>query len=134
DLSSLPWWKRWVGADAGRPVSFVAASCRWPGMAFEHDAVDALARQIESHVTDDDLPIDALVLLGDQIYADATANVAETTEEAERGAGRYRESWGAPATQRLFSRIPTWMVVDDHEIGDNVNGGGGPGTSARRSA
>jgi cholesterol oxidase len=48
--------------------------------------------------------------------------VAETNERSERGAQRYRASWGAPATQRLFARLPTWLILDDHEFGDNVDG------------
>jgi cholesterol oxidase len=124
DLAALPWWKHWT-TDAPLPhrsVSFLAASCRWPGLAFERHAIDALAGDMAQHIDHATAPVQALLLLGDQIYADATANIAETTERAERGAQRYRESWGGAATRQLFARLPVWMVVDDHEFDDNFDG------------
>ncbi len=123
DLAPLPWWQRWTaGKQAHSTVSFLASSCRWPGMAFERRAIDALAGDMEQHIIHADAPVQALLLLGDQIYADATANIAETTERDERGAQRYRESWGSAATRQLFSRLPVWLVVDDHEFEDNLDG------------
>lgn len=125
DLAALPWWEHWTEeAPARVAISFLAASCRWPGMAFERRAIDALAGDMEQHITHATAPVEALLLLGDQIYADATANIAETTERDERGAQRYRESWGGAATQQLFARLPVWLVVDDHEFDDNFDGAG----------
>ncbi|KQT08909.1 alkaline phosphatase D family protein [Ramlibacter sp. Leaf400] len=126
-FSGLPWWNRWLGRLAADvPVSLLASSCRWPGTPFERKAADALATRMLEHVEDQTRPVDALVLLGDQIYADATANVAETTEKAERGQDRYRAAWEGEATGLLMRHLPTWLVVDDHEFGDNVDGAGGP--------
>jgi len=123
DLAVLPWWQQWTADEQARPgVSFLASSCRWPGMAFERRAIDALAGDMEQHIDHATAPVQALLLLGDQIYADATANIAETTERDERGAQRYRESWGSAATRQLFSRLPVWLVVDDHEFDDNLDG------------
>jgi len=125
--SGLPWWRRWVGKlEADVPVSLVASSCRWPGTPFERDAVDALASRMLPHLEDERRPVDALVLLGDQIYADATANLAETTEKAERGQARYRAAWEGRCTSALLRQLPTWLVLDDHEFGDNQEGSSGP--------
>ncbi|MES2610705.1 MAG: alpha/beta fold hydrolase [Pseudomonadota bacterium] len=125
DLATLPWWQHWTTDGPARPgVSVLAASCRWPGMAFERRSIDALAGDMEQHITHATAPVEALLLLGDQIYADATANIAETTERDERGAQRYRESWGSAATRQLFARLPVWLVVDDHEFEDNLDGAG----------
>lgn len=123
-LSGLPWWRRWFGGDAARPVSLLATSCRWPGTPFDQRAADALARHMLAHVSDRDRPVDGLVLLGDQIYADATANVAETTEVTERGAERYRAAWQGRYSRQLLRQLPSWLVVDDHEFGDNLDGPG----------
>ncbi len=123
DLSALPWWQHWTAGDRVRTsTSFLATSCRWPGLAFERHGIDALAGDMEQHIAHPTAPVEALLLLGDQIYADATANIAETTERDERGAQRYRESWGSTATRQLFSRLPVWLVVDDHEFEDNLDG------------
>ena len=126
-FKGLPWWNRWLGRLPGDvPVSLLASSCRWPGTPFEREAADALAARMQEHIENKTRPVDGLVLLGDQIYADATANLAETTEKAERGQDRYRAAWDGEETSRLLRHLPTWLVVDDHEFGDNVDGAGGP--------
>ncbi|MBB6558435.1 cholesterol oxidase [Acidovorax soli] len=123
DLAARPWWQRFAAdGQTHTCTSFLASSCRWPGLAFERSAIDALAGDMAQHIDHASAPVQALLLLGDQIYADATANIAETTEPDERGAQRYRESWGSPATRQLFARLPVWLVVDDHEFDDNLDG------------
>lgn len=124
DIPGLDWWDRWArkGGAHSATTTFLAASCRWPGLAFERAGIHRLAEPMLAQVERrDELAAQGLVLLGDQIYVDATANVAETTEEGERGPQRYREAWDPEsATGRLLARVPCWMVVDDHEFGDDV--------------
>ena len=124
--SGLPWWKRWTGAPVEAPVSWLASSCRWPGLPFEREGADLLACAMLAHVTDAKLPVDALVLLGDQIYGDATADVADTTEMEERGPKRYRDAWGGKHTRKLLASLPSYMVVDDHEFRDGWGTGDKP--------
>lgn len=129
-VTGLPWWQRWTQprGDGPRATCFLAASCRWPGLAFERDAVQQLAQQMLGFIEGDpERAAQGLVLLGDQIYVDATANVTETTARGERGPQRYREAW-APETASgtLLAHLPCWMVVDDHEFGDNVSEFEGP--------
>jgi cholesterol oxidase len=121
-LTHLHWWQRWIGAPVQQPVSWLALSCRWPGTPFEGEAVDAVALQMQAHVTTSTLPVDALVMLGDQIYADATANMFKTRETDEVLAGLYRDAWGSPHAQALLASVPSYTVVDDHEYGDNWSG------------
>ena len=83
---------------------------------------------------------DALILLGDQLYADEL-----TPETRRRVAGRrtrrnrqaqrppdevvsfaeyerlYRHSWGDPEIRWLMSTVPTAMIFDDHDIRDDWN-------------
>lgn len=118
-LAHLHWFKRWTGVPVPEPVSWLALSCRWPGTPFESEAVDAVALQMQYHVTRSSLPVDALVMLGDQIYADATANMMKTRETDEVLAGMYRDAWGGPHTRALLASVPSYTVVDDHEYGDN---------------
>ena len=126
DWRKLAWWRRWTGATVDAPVSWLATSCRWPGLPFERQAPDELALEMQGHVCGGPLPVDALVLLGDQIYADATADIADTVEPEERGPQRYRDAWGAENTRKLLASVPTYMVVDDHEFADNWNGAESP--------
>ncbi len=131
-LADQPWWRSWVQAlQPGAPtapaaVSWLASSCRWPGLPFERQAIDALAGQMLGHVDHSDWPVHALVLLGDQIYADATANLFQVQEGDERLAQFYRDAWGSPRTRELLARLPTHLVVDDHEYTDNWRGAPNP--------
>ena len=124
-LGTLPWWKRWVGMhDVRRRVSWLASSCRWPGLPFEERGVDEVARRMRQHVLDEADPAEALVLLGDQIYVDATADVADTVELEERAAKRYRDAFSAPETRLLLASVPTYFTIDDHEYKDNFSAAG----------
>ena len=126
ELGSLPWWQRWVSGDRPAATSWLATSCRWPGTPFERDGVDRVAEHMWAQVTDAQHPAEALVLLGDQIYADAAANLFDTQEGDERLAQFYRDAWGSPHARRLLASVPTYTVVDDHELGDNWNGSEAP--------
>ncbi len=74
---------------------------------------------------------DALLMLGDQIYADdlspamkAVTASREDTDPSPKDevygfsefALAYREAWSEPAIRWLLSTVPTLMVFDDHEI------------------
>ncbi len=149
----------WPSADSPFPPSIIRTrgpasthrlqaifgSCRYPKTDEQKvdaklglDALDVYAARMATQ------PIDqwpeALILLGDQLYAD------ELTPEARRRlAGRrtrltrhgqrppdevvsfaeyerlYRHSWGDPEIRWLMSTIPTAMIFDDHDIRDDWN-------------
>jgi cholesterol oxidase len=93
----------------------------------ERRAIDQLAHHMLAHVTDVEHPAQALVLLGDQIYADAAANVMDMQESDERLAQMYRDAWGGwPATRALLASVPVYFAVDDHEYTDNWHGAANP--------
>jgi phosphodiesterase/alkaline phosphatase D-like protein len=121
----------------------IFGSCRYPKTdvkkiekKLRHDALDSYAARMAA------LPIDewpdALILLGDQLYADELP-----PDEARRVKGRrrsrhgdrppdevvtfaeyerlYRHSWGDPEIRWLMSTVPTAMIFDDHDIRDDWN-------------
>jgi hypothetical protein len=78
----------------------------------------------------------ALVLLGDQIYAhkppestldfirsrrDPGKAPGEVVADFEEYARLYRDVWGEPAIRWLLSTVPSAMIFDDHEVGDDWN-------------
>jgi hypothetical protein len=78
----------------------------------------------------------ALVMLGDQVYADEVSpEVAEfirsrrdpdlppgvTVADFEEYTRLYRESWSEPHVRWLLSTVPTAMIFDDHDIHDDWN-------------
>jgi phosphodiesterase/alkaline phosphatase D-like protein len=99
------------------------------------DALDALAVEMTRRPPEQ-WP-DALLLLGDQVYADEL-----TPQNRRRIAGRrdrhpdwpddeivgfdeyvglYRDSWSDPEVRWLLSCVPTAMIFDDHDVRDDWN-------------
>jgi PhoD-like phosphatase len=79
---------------------------------------------------------DAVLLLGDQVYADEVSPETLAFIRARRGTKDppgeqiadfeeytrlYRESWSDPDIRWLFSTVPTVMIFDDHDVHDDWN-------------
>lgn len=100
-------------------AAFLAASCRHPGLAFEDQRSGAALTRVSRFLDADCLRPRFMLMLGDQIYADATAGLLDSPSAVERISLRYRQAFDSPAFAELISSIPTYMVIDDHEVGDN---------------
>jgi len=98
------------------------------------DALYAMAMRLRDESVEE-LP-QALVLLGDQIYAhkppfdtlefikerrDTGYPPGEVVADFEEYARIYRDAWGDPAIRWLLSTVPSAMIFDDHEVGDDWN-------------
>lgn len=80
---------------------------------------------------------DALLLLGDQVYADdPTSQIRRWLHSRRRGstaspeyeiadfteyARLYRDSWSGAQIRWLMSTVPTAMIFDDHDVRDDWN-------------
>jgi PhoD-like phosphatase len=79
---------------------------------------------------------DAVLLLGDQVYADEVSPQTREFIKARRGDDTepigqvadfeeytrlYRESWSDPDIRWLLSTVPTVMIFDDHDVHDDWN-------------
>ena len=102
------------------------------GRRFERDALFALAHEIKDSPRDT-WP-DALLMLGDQIYADEPSPGAlefiKSRRDPEHPPGvadfeeytrLYHEAWGHPTMRWLLSTIPSAMIFDDHDVHDDWN-------------
>jgi phosphodiesterase/alkaline phosphatase D-like protein len=70
------------------------------------------------HILDHQRDIPFLMMLGDQIYADewkynGIGRVAVTLDEYRRV---YLNTWSDPDLRELFTRLPVFMTLDDHEV------------------
>lgn len=97
--------------------AFALGSCRHPGSPFERDSSDAVFGEIFHQANQGKLSL--ALMLGDQIYADATAEVFDTSESGERYWQRYRDAFTTPEMKKLLKCLPTYFAVDDHEFEDN---------------
>ena len=99
--------------------------------------VDALLALVERmrHQPSEQWP-DALLLLGDQVYADEVSPQTKELITRRRGSdgppadevgdfeeytSLYRESWCDPALRWLLSTVSSTMIFDDHDVHDDWN-------------
>lgn len=97
------------------------------------DALDAYALRMKN-LPEQQWP-DALLLLGDQVYADEPTPRMREWLAQRRGAEEpqgevvsfreyaelYHESWSDPEIRWLMSTVPTSMIFDDHDVRDDWN-------------
>lgn len=125
NFSGLPWFQRMrARSNAPQPLTLLAGSCLYPGFPFERRQAAAIFDGMRSHLPDqpDRRGGDAIILLGDQIYADATAGILDPLTEYERFRFPYRQAFGSRAARALMSHVPVYFAVDDHEYRDNWRG------------
>jgi len=127
--------------DHERDFTLVFGSCRLASPrsmgsphSFGADALDSLAIRMASQPPSE--WADALLLLGDQVYADHTSPVTREfirsrrditappynqVADFEEYTQLYRESWGDPEIRWLLSTLPSSMIFDDHDVRDDWN-------------
>ncbi|HVF00712.1 MAG TPA: alkaline phosphatase D family protein [Rubrobacteraceae bacterium] len=155
--------RRWPEADAGFPPSFIRTinperpfrlafgSCRItlpqkPPYTLKKDqdkrgrgadALYALAETMRHELpSETDAWPDALLLLGDQVYADEVSlgtlefirsrrnpkdGPGETVADFEEYTHLYYDSWGQPEIRWILSTVPSAMIFDDHDVHDDWN-------------
>ncbi|WP_160050459.1 alkaline phosphatase D family protein [Nocardiopsis sp. FR4] len=127
--------------DPGAPTRLLYGSCRTPTedtpegiVRYGPDMLRATARRLAREPVEGNL---ALLLIGDQVYADEVqesmlaflreARGADDTAPADEVvhydeyAELYRQAWSDPQVRWLLSTVPTLMVFDDHDIRDDWN-------------
>ncbi len=139
DWEGLDWLARLRDAASPAPkdpaLCFLLGSCLYPGTAFDREQMgrvfEGMFRHVQRGVPEHEdgsvayrRGVDHLLLLGDQIYADATANVMDPITGYEKYRGRYRRAFGSRHARKLLSHIPSYFAVDDHECTDNFQGPG----------
>ncbi|MEM7725195.1 MAG: alkaline phosphatase D family protein [Cyanobacteria bacterium P01_A01_bin.45] len=110
-----------ASAQKNQPRSFIFGSCRYllrlrSGSYFDSRG-DKTFRSVLKQI-DAQRETDALIMLGDQIYAD-DLNFVSPDKRIDQFFQRYQEVFSQPYIRELMARIPTYMTLDDHEIEDN---------------
>jgi alkaline phosphatase D len=112
---------RFFTADpAAEQLRFVFGSCRylyWDNFihsdAAKGDKAFRSIRDIHSRK-----PLDFLLMVGDQIYADPL-NVLHQSRKLSEFYDIYRKTFEQPQFRALLGELPSYMILDDHEIQDN---------------
>lgn len=125
----------------GAPVRLLFGSCRSPvtvkvkdPTGSGQDVLGAYARRMVG-LDPDEWP-QALLMLGDQVYADETSGPIREFIRARRATDQppfeqvadfeeytrlYAEAWGDPDVRWLLSTMPSSMIFDDHDVLDDWN-------------
>lgn len=135
--------------DRQGPVTFAFGSCRrgdnYSEESLQRIGADALAGLGTRMLQQDagEWP-QALLLLGDQVYADDPSPEIIERLQARRSSGDgpssargtdaeneicdfeeyswlYHESWGAEPVRTLLASVPSCMILDDHDLRDDWN-------------
>jgi len=99
-------------------LRFVASCCRYPGLGFEQSRSDASLKEIARKMEAGHISPQFMLMLGDQIYADATAGLMDSPSVLEKVTLTTRRAFASDGFRALTTQLPTYMVVDDHEITD----------------
>jgi choline dehydrogenase-like flavoprotein len=102
-------------------IEFALACCRFSASLIDREHADASFGLLRGLVEPGAAarPLSLLLLIGDQIYADATAGMFDPKNRRGRFDDSYREVWTAPNARAVLSRLPTYMMMDDHEVADD---------------
>ncbi|CAN5761960.1 alkaline phosphatase D family protein [soil metagenome] len=129
------------GPERSERLKVIFGSCRYPKTGDAKldnklglDALDCYADRLTA------MPVeewpDALILLGDQVYADELTPEARQHLAGRRSTGKrppdevvsfteyeglYRHTWGDPEIRWILSTLPSAMIFDDHDIRDDWN-------------
>jgi alkaline phosphatase D len=100
--------------------SVIVGSCRYllrlfGGLFFDDRGDKAFSSISRLHGTK---PIDAVFMIGDQIYAD-DLNILSPDKKLDQFFERYQTAFSQTHIRKLMSTVPTYMILDDHEIEDN---------------
>jgi len=131
-----------------RPLRLMFGSCRRADLPApqrergrvrheeEHGADALCAYALDLRATPRERWPDVMLLIGDQVYADAVGPATRQFIEGRRNPSLppchevadfteycflYREAWSEPSVRWLLSVIPTAMIFDDHDVHDDWN-------------
>ena len=100
--------------------SYIIGSCRYLLKTFFGNIFDDRGDKVFDSILKQHTkaPVNGIVMMGDQIYAD-DLNFLKPDTKLPEFLLRYRTVFSQKYIQKLMSNIPTYMILDDHEIEDN---------------
>lgn len=98
-------------------VHLAVGSCQYPHGPLDSGPAQASLQRMAQRADQGEL--DLALFLGDQIYADATAGLVDPTRRDERYEIPHERAQRAPGMRRVLARLPSVMLLDDHELVDN---------------
>lgn len=109
-----------VESDA-QGVTFAVASCQYPAGLLDRDVAERSYAELVKCLQSQDREVkpDCMLLLGDQIYADATAGLFDPSTLYDRFELPHEQLLRMAPLRTILRRLPVYTMLDDHEIEDN---------------
>ena len=99
---------------------FALGSCQYPSAMLEDRVAGASYERLAKWLTKGTAPVpQCLLLVGDQIYVDGTAGLFDPTSQFDRFVRPYEIFFQMNPVREVLRRLPAFMMLDDHEMGDN---------------
>jgi len=109
-------------AKTGTPHAYIVGSCRYlritAGVPSLPELGDRTFAGIQRIVDQANPPISGVLMAGDQVYLD-DLNIVAPDRNYNDILFKYRTVFSQPHISKLMSSVPTYMILDDHEIEDN---------------
>ncbi|MGO7956467.1 alkaline phosphatase D family protein [Rhizobium leguminosarum] len=101
-------------------TSFILASCQYPAgfvdAALAYRSYSRLGERVDAAKG---IKPKFGLFVGDQVYVDPTAGLYDPAPEDDRYRLPYETWLREPSVRDVLRRIPSFMLLDDHEIDDN---------------
>jgi len=105
---------------AKAPFSFAFGSCQYPaGIIDKRLAYHSYQKLNQALETNSSPRPDFIALLGDQIYADATAGFLDPSAKFDKFVQPYYRLYENTHVRTVLRKVPIFAMLDDHEICDN---------------
>ncbi|UTA47179.1 alkaline phosphatase D family protein [Simiduia sp. 21SJ11W-1] len=99
-------------------IELAVAACQYPAMLFDHACAYRSYERLGERLHKGASP-SLMLLIGDQVYVDPTAGMADAQTYHERYVAPYHEWLKQPPVRDVLRRLPSYMMPDDHEIAND---------------
>jgi cholesterol oxidase len=96
-------------------------SCQYPAGIFDSELAYRSWESLKERLSTNrpEPKPDMLLLMGDQVYVDATAGLFDPESAQERYEWPYRKLYTNRHVRNVLRQLPVYCMLDDHEIDDN---------------
>jgi len=108
-----------LAPDHEAPLQFAVMSCQYTAGLLDRYCAEASLRALGERQDHEETRVDAALMIGDQIYADATAGLVDPVRRDELFDQPNDRALRLPAMREVLRRMPAFMLCDDHEIHDD---------------
>jgi choline dehydrogenase-like flavoprotein/pimeloyl-ACP methyl ester carboxylesterase len=111
----------WKPGTANDDLCIAFGSCQYPAGIFDSELAYRAWKALGASLSAKDTSPkpDMLLLMGDQVYVDATAGLFDPESAKERYEWPYRKLYNNRHVRNVLRQLPLYSMLDDHEIDDN---------------